>query len=252
MNTQNQHLFLRKDERIIMGKNCLREVLKHFPERIKKVYTTKTNEKHDELFNIIQENNITTKTVSKEKLFDLVHTDSHQSYVAIVKAKPIIDINTFLKHTKDKSFVLMLDSIYDPQNLGAILRAAECLGVDAVIWSKNRGSDITPVVTKAGVGASELVDIIKVSNLVESIKKFKEHGFHIITAEVKNAQPIYSFDFPSKTLLIVGSEGKGIQKLISKQSDSKVFIPMQGNIDSLNVSQATAIFLFYNMLKRTI
>ena len=219
-----------------MGRNCLREVCKHFPERIIRIYTYKKEEA------FIQ--GMPVSFVSKQKLHDLVDSESHQGFVAEVEERSNTNLKDFLKEDRERSVVLVLDSIFDPQNLGALLRAAECFGVDGVIWSKNRGVDVTPVVSKSSVGASELVNIMKVSNLVESIKKLKDAGYWVVTAEVDpEALSLYSFDFPEKTVLVIGSEGKGIQPLISKHSDFKVYIPMSGKIDSLNVSQATAVFL---------
>ena len=139
---------------------------------------------------------------------------------------------------------MLLDSIFDPQNVGAILRSCECFGVDAVIISKIRGCSITPTVTKTSVGATELVPIAEVSNLTTTIEKFQKAGYWAVTAEISDkAIPLNTFEYPEKTVLILGSEGKGVQKIISKKADFHVFIPMLGRIDSLNVSQAAAVFM---------
>lgn len=223
--------------RLIMGKNAVKELIKKDKKRIIEIYL----EKGDPLAK--EWNHLPLRFVSKQELTKKLQTDSHQGVAALVHEPPSIAIETLFK--KDQALVLMLDSIMDPQNFGSLLRAAECFGVDAVIWSKNRGVDITPVVSKASVGATELVPLIRVSNLAETIKKFKEHDFWAVTAEVgEGTTSLYTFEFPKKTILIMGSEGKGVQPIVSKQADFKVFIPMQGQIDSLNVSQATAIFLF--------
>ena len=235
-----------RSQQLIMGKNCLQEVLDHQPERLLKVYTSKN--KPDPLIQAVQEKQVPVQVLSKTALSDLVGSESHQSYAAQVQKKDEGDLRSLLRATakKEKSLVLILDSISDPQNLGALLRAAECFGVDAVIWSKNRGTDVTPVVTKASVGASELVKTLKVSNLSETIKQFQESDYWVVTAEVDTgSESLYDFTFPEKTVLVMGSEGKGIQPLISKRSDHKVHIPMLGKINSLNVSQATSVFLSY-------
>ncbi|CCB92230.1 23S rRNA (guanosine-2'-O-)-methyltransferase RlmB [Waddlia chondrophila 2032/99] len=224
----------------IMGKNCIETILDHSPERIIEFFTAKKDS--DPLLEKVRSKGIKIKLASKQKLFDLVNSDSHQSYVALVKAVDSPDLKQFLR--ENHRLVLMLDNINDPQNLGAILRAAECFGVDAVIWSKNRGCSLTPSAAKAGVGASELVPTIVVSNLAETVKKFQKSGYFAVTAEISDrASPLNAFQFPEKTLLIMGSEGKGIQPLISKLADEQVYIPMSGKIDSLNVSQATAVLL---------
>ncbi len=222
---------------LIMGKNCVREVLKAAPERIQKILLAKKDLEFSKA-------GIPIKILSKDELSDLAGSESHQGVAAYLKEKPKLDLKAFLSKEKESSLVLLLDSIFDPQNFGAILRAAECFGAGAVVWSKNRGADITPVVTKASVGASELVDLIKVSNLAETVKQFQKHGYWAVTAEIgPAAENLYKFQFPSHTLLIMGSEGKGVQPLISKYSDHKVYIPMFGQIDSLNVSQAASVIL---------
>lgn len=229
----------------IMGKNSIRELLRTSPERIVEVFTCHSSEK-DPLQAELSKQRIPIREVNKNRLTEMVNSDSHQSFVAAVKEKPPIELKQFLKSAAEKklSLVVMLDSIYDPQNMGAILRASECFAADLVVYSKNRGTDITPVVTKTSSGASELIPICKVSNLAETLKLFQEAGYWVVSAEGgSKSSDIYSFDFPEKTLLILGSEGEGVQQILSKNSDFHVSIPMLGKIDSLNVSQASAVFL---------
>lgn len=224
----------------IMGKNCIETVLDHSPERITAFFSAK--KEPDPLLEKAKKKGIKVKPSGKHQLNELVNSDSHQSYVAQVTALEQPDLKSFLK--EDHRLVLLLDNINDPQNLGAILRAAECFGVDAVIWSKNRGCSLTPSAAKASVGGSELIPTIVVSNLAETVKKFQKAGYFAVTAEISDkAQSLKDYQFPDQTLLIMGSEGKGIQPLISKLADDQVYIPMSGKIDSLNVSQATAVLL---------
>ena len=177
----------------------------------------------------------------------MLSSESHQSFAALVKKRPSPSLVDLINADTDTSMVLMLDSIYDPQNLGSILRAAECFNVDAVIWSKNRGADFSPVVSKASVGASELLPIIKVSNLSTSLKQLQKAGFWSVAASCSPpCEDLFTFDFPEKTVLIMGSEGKGLRQLISKNSDYHLRIPLFGKIDSLNVSQATSIILSHH------
>lgn len=227
---------------MIMGRNCVMEVLKHAPQRLVRVYTTK--EDGDELLDGLRRANVEIVVMRKDELSTMIGSESHQSFVAQVRPRPEIGLEDYLESARDTDLVVALDSITDPQNLGAILRAAECFGVGAVMWSKNRGVDITPVVTKVSVGASEIVALLKVSNLVEELKKFKDAGYAIVTAEVdSNARSLFEFEFPEKTVLVLGSEGEGIRRLLSAQADFRVYVPMAGKIDSLNVSQAASVFL---------
>lgn len=232
---------MNRQYRTIMGKNAIRELLRASPGRLVEVYTSQLE---DELAEELRRHNIPVKKRSKHELTECVDSDSHQSFVASVKERAQPTIKEFLEKPCDSSLVLMLDSICDPQNLGAIFRAAECFGVDLVVFSKNRGADITPTVAKVSSGASELVDIAKVSNLAETLKPFQDAGYWVVCTDVgEGAESVYDFKFPEKTVLILGSEGEGVRELLKKRSDHRVYIPMRGNIDSLNVSQATAVML---------
>ncbi|GAB4225439.1 MAG: 23S rRNA (guanosine(2251)-2'-O)-methyltransferase RlmB [Chlamydiales bacterium] len=232
--------------RLIMGKNCIQEVLKASPDRVVRVFTAQKDVK-DPLLKSLRQHAIPITIKIKQDLNQMVKSESHQNFVAEIKEKHQPTLEEFLKHqdNKSQSLVLMLDSVYDPQNIGAILRSAECFGVDLVIFSKNRGGDITPIVSKVSCGASELLPILKVANLADTMAKLQKEGFWVVCAHgAEDSTPINDFSFPEKTLLIVGSEGEGIQPLIRKKADFNVSIPMYGQIDSLNVSQATSLFLF--------
>ncbi len=224
-----------------MGKHALEEVLKKNPERFVEAYTYK---QEDPLTQMLKRGGVKVQEMPKQKLASLVQSDSHQGFVAKVHERECLTPKEFLKTAPEKSLVLMCDAIQDPQNFGAILRAAECFGVDALIYSTNRNVALTPAVSKASVGASELVPLIPVSNLADTLKKFQDGGYFSVATEISDkAHPLDTFEFPEQTLLIIGAEGPGIQPLLSKKSDFHLYIPMKGSIDSLNVSQATATIL---------
>jgi 23S rRNA (guanosine2251-2'-O)-methyltransferase len=226
-----------------MGKRCINEVLEVAPERIVQAYTTKEESDH---LGELERRGIPIKRVTREALDRLVSSPHHQSLVLEVKEVDQHEMRTYVQGLEllDTSLILMLDSITDPNNLGAILRAAECFGVDCVIWSRNRGVDITPAVSKVSVGASELVTVIRVSNLVEAAKQLKEVGYTLVASAIdKSAVSTNSYIFPRKAVLMMGSEEKGLHALLAAQADETVYIPMKGRIDSLNVSQATAALL---------
>lgn len=227
--------------RWIMGKHSIEETLKQNPKRLIEVYTYK---KEDTLTQELNKKGIKTHFSPKQKLASIVQSDSHQGFIAKVQEREFLTPKEFLKTAPEKSLVLMCDAIQDPQNFGSILRAAECFGVDAVVYSKNRNVSLTPVVSKASVGASEIVPLIPVSNLADTLKKFQDAGYFSVATEISSeAAPLDSFEFPQQTLLMIGAEGPGLQPLLSKKSDFHLYIPMRGSIDSLNVSQATAVLL---------
>jgi 23S rRNA (guanosine2251-2'-O)-methyltransferase len=138
----------------------------------------------------------------------------------------------------------MCDQIFDPQNFGAILRCGECFGADGVVWSKNRGSDLTPVVAKSSCGATEWTSLIRISNLAEGVALFQENGYEVLaTAFDENSKNAFEYKFAPKTVIVLGSEGEGIQPLILKKADQLLHIPMSGKIQSLNVAQAASSML---------
>lgn len=140
--------------------------------------------------------------------------------------------------------ILILDEIQDPHNVGAILRSAECSGVDGIILTKHNSATITSTVTKVSAGATEHLKICLVNNLSQTIDELKEKGFWIVGSSLENAKKYTEVDYKIPIALIVGNEEKGIRKLTASKCDFLVKIPMTGKIQSLNVSVATGILLF--------
>lgn len=253
MNDPHSYPRLPSKDQIIMGLHAIQELLKHAPKRLLKIYTSIPHgrgERKNALLLECEKKNIPIQIVSNDFLTKMTGSDSHQSFAAHVQGRRYYSAREFLEETKERTslFVLMLDEIHDPQNFGALLRSAECFGVDAVIWSKNRGCDLTPTAAKASCGASELIPLLRVSNLATAADQFHEAGFEI-AASVANpeAQPLFSHTYAAKTLLILGSEGEGIQPLLQKKADRLVYIPLAGKIQSLNVAQAAAVLLAWRL-----
>lgn len=220
----------------------IEELLTHAPEKLIKIYTTKG--KKSAILDKAQKKNIPVHFVSKDQLTEWSKSESHQLFLAHIRSRNFLKLDQFIDQAEEPSLILILDRIFDPQNLGAIIRSAECFGASAVLWSKNRGSDLSPVAAKTSSGASELLPLVRVSNLAHSLKELKEGGFEIVAAQVvKGAEPAYQFHFAPKTALILGSEGEGIQPLLQKLADRSIYLPMKGKISSLNVAQATTSFL---------
>lgn len=235
------------EQHLIMGCNCIEELVKHNPKRIIKVYAQKQDnlqKRKQSLIAELQSENIEIQYLPKHELDRICDSTSHQGFAASLKNKDYTSIKEFLNQDKDQSIVVMLDSIYDPHNVGAILRGCECFGVDLVVWSKNRSCPLSTTVTKTSSSASEFIPIAQVSNLAHTLKEFQDNGYEAITADVgENSKSLYDFKFPRKSLVIMGSEGEGVQPLLIKNAEHSVYIPMKGIIDSLNVSQATAVLL---------
>ena len=235
-------------DQLIMGIHPIQELLTHFPENLIRLFAEppKKGGRKIHLVELCEQKKIPISFVSSDTLFQMTGSDSHQSVAAHIKGRHFLNLKDFLKTSEgtENSLVLMCDQIFDPQNFGSLLRSAECLGADAVIWSKNRGSDLTPTAAKASAGASELLPLLRVSNLAEAMSSFQEAGFEAVASLLdKGAESAFQFQFAPKTLLILGSEGEGIQPLLIKRADRSIYIPMAGKIQSLNVSQGAAILM---------
>ena len=241
--------------RYVAGRHVISELLEHSPERIEKVHISENSRfpgkggdaRKRDLVDDLQSAGIKIQYQKFDELTALINSSSHQGFVAVVRERHFMDLSELIEESEEKeqSIVLILDDIEDPQNLGAILRAAECFGVDAVIWSKNRGVDITPAVSKASVGASELVNVVRVANVADAARKLKTAGYWIAASLLdEKAQRLDRFDAPRKIAIIMGSEGEGLGRLIVEIADYLLYIPQFGSIQSLNVSQATSVLLY--------
>lgn len=238
-------------ERLVIGRNASREVLTNCPERVLEVLISAAFERGAErasaILEMIRRASLEYKLVDQETLSKLAGSDSHQGIALRVRAPAPVTLKELLEAAQASahSLVLFLDGVVDPQNLGSILRAAECFNVSAVVWSRNRSPGVTPAVSKASVGASELVTCIEVGNLAEALRTTKEFGYWVVAADgEKQAVRLEDFKFPSHVALVAGSEGDGLRALTLERSDFRVRIPMLGSIDSLNVGQAVAVMLY--------
>ncbi|MBX7065829.1 MAG: 23S rRNA (guanosine(2251)-2'-O)-methyltransferase RlmB [Parachlamydiales bacterium] len=242
MNDPHSYPRLPPKDQMVMGTHALEELIRYTPDKILKIYTVQN--KKSPLIQKAKDLGIPIIFVPEAMLTKMAGSDSHQMLVAHIKGRTFLDVKDFLKTAQEESFVLMMDQIFDPQNFGALIRSAECFGAAAVAWSKNRGTDLTPVVAKASSGASEFIPLIRVSNLATAVDQFKEDGFEIVAAILDpESESAYTFNFSPRTVLIVGSEGEGIQPLLRKKADRSIYLPMAGRIGSLNVAQATAALL---------
>jgi 23S rRNA (guanosine2251-2'-O)-methyltransferase len=235
-------------DQLIIGIHAIREVLLHVPQKMIRLFITKskTEGRKKELLDLCEQKRIPISYFSEDDLSYMAGSDSHQGIAAHIHGRTFLSVDQFLKTVEDKShsLVLMADQIFDPQNLGALMRSAEVLGASGFCWSKNRGSDLTPTVAKASCGASELLPLIRVSNLAEGVSAFQEGGFEAVVAILNpSSENAFSFKFAPKTLLIIGSEGEGVQPLIQKRADRSIYIPAYGHVESLNAAQAAAVLL---------
>ena len=187
-----------------------------------------------------------------EKFRTLIQSTNAQGVAAIKPAYKFHSLDDIISVAKSSSnpLILILDSIQDTHNVGAILRTAECSGVNGIIVTKHNSAPINATVVKTSAGATEHVKIARVNNLANTIKLLKERGFWIVGSSLDNAKLYSEVDFTIPVALIVGNEEKGIRKLTADKCDFLVKIPMAGKLQSLNVSVATGILLFEILRQR--
>jgi 23S rRNA (guanosine2251-2'-O)-methyltransferase len=187
------------------------------------------------------------KSIAPGDFKALTGTIGHQGAAAVVSPYPQVTVHDILQTVQGedrKHFLLMLDSIQDPQNLGAIIRTALCVGIHGVIVPKDRSVSPTPAVSKASAGALEHIRLVRVTNLVQTIKHCKTSGLWVMGLQKDAAQSIYAADLRGPIALVLGGEQKGIRRLVKKNCDFLVSIPQQGALNSLNASVAAAVAMY--------
>ena len=189
-----------------------------------------------------------------QKFNSLSSHQNTQGIIAVKSDQKYSSLEELISLSKQKRYplLLILDSVQDTHNLGAILRSAECAGVDGVILTKYNSAPINETVNKTSAGAISYLKICTVNNLSVSIKQLKENGFWIVGSSLDNSKNYNEVDYKIPVALIVGNEEKGIRKLTADNCDFIVSIPMNGKVQSLNVSVATGILLFEILRQRNI
>ena len=177
---------------------------------------------------------------SFEKTLDLA---AHQQIAAKIAGIPFRELKSITENPNDNPIVVALDHIEDPYNFGAIMRTCEGLGIKTIIFPKNRSAPLSSGVIKASSGAAYHLNLIQVSNVAQAIRQCESAGYWIVAADSNKGEDIATFSPPFPLVLVVGNEHKGVSKIISKNVQSCIKIPMKGSIDSLNVSVATGITL---------
>jgi 23S rRNA (guanosine2251-2'-O)-methyltransferase len=204
---------------------------------------------------LAKKNRIPFVEVGKMKFRDLVSDTTTQGVVAIVGTKTYVEVEDILQKAeqqKDKPFILILDEIEDPQNLGALIRTAECAGVHGVVIPKHHAATINQTVSKTSAGASEHLLAAKVTNIVNTIDELKEKGIWVVGTD-SDAEKLYTdIDYNGPIALVIGNEGKGVRQLVKEKCDFVVRIPLFGKIQSLNASVAGALMMYETVRQRKI
>jgi 23S rRNA (guanosine2251-2'-O)-methyltransferase len=199
-----------------------------------------------EIIGKAREKGIVIQEVDRQRLDEISDSNAHQGVIAYVTPYEYVEVEDLIKRAEDKGespFIVILDEITDPHNLGAIIRTAECCGAHGIVIPKRRSVGLSPAAIKASAGAVEYLPVAKVTNLVSTLELLKKQGFWIAGADTEG-NSYTAQDLTGPIALVVGSEGKGIGRLIKEKCDFLVSIPIKGNIDSLNASVAAGILMY--------
>ncbi|MCE5222478.1 MAG: 23S rRNA (guanosine(2251)-2'-O)-methyltransferase RlmB [Clostridium sp.] len=250
INKENSEIEERED--IVIGRNAVIETLKG-DRTIETLYIS--NNKLEGSINTIvglaKEKRVLIKEVDKRKLDSMCNGGTHQGVIAKVtpyKYSEISDILALAEERGESPFIVILDEVEDPHNLGSIVRTAELFGVHGIIIPKRRSASVSTTVYKASVGAIEHVKIAKVTNLNATIEDLKQKGVWVYGADIRAEEYSYQVDFSGPCAVVIGNEGRGISKLTVQKCDKLIKIPMVGEINSLNASVAGGIIM-YEVLK---
>ena len=232
----------------VEGRNSVLELLESEKD-INKIFITR-GEKQGSINKIIgraKGKGIVLVEVDKSKLDEMSQTGNHQGVIAIVPPFNYCDVEDILDEAKNKNeepFILILDGIEDPHNLGAIIRTAETAGVHGVIIPKRRACGVNSTVNKTSAGAVEHMKIARVNNINETMQYLKDNGLWIIGTDGNAENNYYEQDLTGPIALVIGSEGTGMNRLVSENCDILVKIPMKGKITSLNASVSAGIVIY--------
>ena len=249
-NKENSQVEERED--IVIGRNAVIEALKG-EGTIETLYISNGNLEGSikTIVGLAKEKRVIIREVDRRKLDSMCNGEVHQGVIAKItpyKYSQVSDILELAEKRGESPFIVILDEVEDPHNLGSIIRTAELFGVHGIIIPKRRSASVTSTVYKSSVGAVEHVKIAKVTNLNATIEELKESGIWVFGADIRAEEYSYQVDFSGPCALIIGNEGRGISKLTVQKCDKLIKIPMVGKINSLNASVAGGIMM-YEVLK---
>ena len=240
----------------IEGRNSVLELLESGKD-INKIYVTR-GEKHgsiNKILAIAKERKIIVVEKDKRQMDEMAQEENYQGVIAIVPPFEYVEIEDILNTAKEKNedpFVLILDGIEDPHNLGSIIRTAETAGVHGIIIPKRRAASVNSTVNKASAGAVEHMKIARVTNVSDSIEELKQAGLWICGTDISTEKYYYNQDLTGPLGIVIGNEGKGISEKVKKNCDFNVKIPMKGKVSSLNASVSTGIIIYEAVKQRIV
>ncbi|WP_296933680.1 23S rRNA (guanosine(2251)-2'-O)-methyltransferase RlmB [uncultured Marinobacter sp.] len=238
----------------VFGWHAVEAVLKREPERLQQVWiqTGRQDKRVKSITDALDSLGVRWKVVHRRELDERV-SGVHQGIVAAVSESrewTEDDLLAQLAGSDKPPFLLVLDGVTDPHNLGACMRTADAVGVQAVIVPKDKSASLTPVARKVACGAAETVPFVRVTNLARFLRSLQDQGVWLIGTAGEADATLYQADFKGPVALVMGAEGKGMRRLTREHCDQLINIPMLGHVDSLNVSVATGVCLYEALRQR--
>ena len=243
-----------KFEDQIEGRNSVLELLESGKD-INKIFVTR-GEKHgsiNKILAIARERKIIVVEKSQKQMEEMSQEENYQGVIAIVPPFEYVEVEDILAYANEKQeppFVLILDGIEDPHNLGSIIRTAETAGVHGIIIPKRRADSVNRTLIKASAGAVEHMKIARVTNITDTIDQLKQAGLWICGTDINAEKYYYNQDLTGPLGIVIGNEGKGISEKVKKNCDFSVKIPMKGKIQSLNAAVSTGIIVYEAVKQR--
>jgi 23S rRNA (guanosine2251-2'-O)-methyltransferase len=239
---------MKKAQRVF-GLHAVTSLLQRNPARVSLLLAleSRDDQRMQQVLALAEKANVPVRRVARAELDERVSGLSHQGVVAETGAAPSVgekELPDFLDTLQRPAFLLILDGVQDPHNLGACLRTADAAGVDAVIVPRDRSAPLNATARKVACGAAESVPVIRVTNLARALRGIRERGIWIYGAAGEAESSLYEADLAGPLALVLGGEGKGLRRLTREHCDALVSIPLAGSVSSLNVSVATGICLF--------
>ena len=239
---------------VLVGRNAVTEALKS-GRGINKLWIASGDREGSvaEIAALAKERGIVVQYVERAKIEALAGGHRHQGVLAYVAPVPYAELEDILKAAEAKGeapFLVLLDELEDPHNLGALLRTADATGVHGILIPKRRSVSLNATVAKTSAGAVEYVPVARIGNIAQTLKKLKEKGFWVAGADMDGEKAYYEADLTGSLVLVVGSEGKGMSRLTKEACDFIVRMPMVGRINSLNASVAGSILMYESMRQR--
>lgn len=235
-------------EDVLVGRNAVSEALKSSRAVNKLLIADGSREGSvKEIIALAKERGVTYEFVSRAKIDGLAKGYRHQGVLAYVAPVAYAELDDIVEKAFDagkKPFLVLLEEVEDPHNLGAVLRTADAAGVDGVLITKRRSCPLSATVAKTSAGAIEYVPTAKIGNVVQTLNELKKQGFWVVGADMDGSVDYDKADYTGALLLIIGGEGRGISRLVKENCDTLVKIPMRGKINSLNASVAGSILMF--------